>query len=89
MAYVEESDIGTYGLRVWNEHGEASCEARLLYDGLEVGLKAVCVVAFAISVVVWGVNKCRIPFRSRLWQTLVQLSRPRSKWYQMGGSHQV
>ncbi len=36
MAYVEESDIGTYGLRVWNQHGEASCEARLLYDGLEV-----------------------------------------------------
>lgn len=23
MAYVEECDIGTYGLRVWNEHGEA------------------------------------------------------------------
>ena len=36
MAYVEESDIGTYGLRVWNQHGEAHCEARLLYDGLEV-----------------------------------------------------
>ena len=36
MAYVEESDIGRYGLRVWNEHGEASCDARLLYDGLEV-----------------------------------------------------
>ena len=36
MAYVEESDIGTYRLRVWNKHGEASCEARLVYDGLEV-----------------------------------------------------
>ena len=36
MAYVEETDIGTYGLRVWNEHGEASCEAKLMYDGLEV-----------------------------------------------------
>ena len=23
-------------LRVWNEHGEASCSAKLLYDGLEV-----------------------------------------------------
>ena len=22
MAFVEESDIGTYGLRVFNEHGE-------------------------------------------------------------------
>ena len=22
MAFVEESDIGIYGLRVWNEHGE-------------------------------------------------------------------
>ena len=36
MAYVEESDIGLYRLRVWNKHGEASCEARLVYDGLEV-----------------------------------------------------
>jgi len=36
MAYVEESDIGTYRLRVWNKHGESSCEARLVYDGLEV-----------------------------------------------------
>merc|ERR1719244_817290 len=36
MAYVEESDIGTYRLRVWNKHGEATCEARLVYDGLEV-----------------------------------------------------
>jgi serine/threonine protein kinase len=36
MAYVEESDIGTYRLRVWNKHGEESCEARLIYDGLEV-----------------------------------------------------
>jgi len=36
MAYVEESDIGTYRLRVWNKHGEANCEARLVYDGLEV-----------------------------------------------------
>ena len=36
MAYVEESDIGTYRLRAWNKHGEASCEARLVYDGLEV-----------------------------------------------------
>merc|ERR1712226_177362 len=35
MAYVEESDIGLYRLRVWNKHGEASCEARLVYDGLE------------------------------------------------------
>ena len=23
MAFVEESDIGVYGLRVFNEHGEA------------------------------------------------------------------
>ena len=38
MAFVEESDIGDYGLRVWNEHGEASCSAKLLYDGLEVML---------------------------------------------------
>merc|ERR1712172_268648 len=36
MAYVEESDIGMYRLRVWNKHGEATCEARLVYDGLEV-----------------------------------------------------
>ena len=36
MAFVEESDIGTYGLRVFNEHGEAYCEAALVYDGLEV-----------------------------------------------------
>ena len=36
MAFVEESDIGTYSLRVWNEHGETSCSAKLLYDGLEV-----------------------------------------------------
>lgn len=36
MAFVEESDIGTYGLRVYNEHGEAYCEAALVYDGLEV-----------------------------------------------------
>ena len=36
MAFVEESDIGVYGLKVWNEHGEAYCEARLVYDGLEV-----------------------------------------------------
>jgi len=36
MAYVEESDIGVYRLRVWNKHGEATCEARLVYDGLEV-----------------------------------------------------
>ena len=36
MAFVEESDIGMYGLKVWNEHGEAYCEARLVYDGLEV-----------------------------------------------------
>ena len=36
MVYVEETDIGTYGLRCWNEHGEAYCEAKLLYDGLEV-----------------------------------------------------
>jgi serine/threonine protein kinase len=36
MAFVEESDIGTYGLRVFNEHGDAYCEAALVYDGLEV-----------------------------------------------------
>merc|ERR1719175_302153 len=36
MAYVEESDIGTYKLRVWNNLGEVSCEARLIYDGLDV-----------------------------------------------------
>ena len=36
MAFVEESDIGVYGLKVWNEHGEAYCEAKLVYDGLEV-----------------------------------------------------
>jgi hypothetical protein len=36
MAFVEETDIGTYGLRVWNEHGEATCQSKLLYDGLEV-----------------------------------------------------
>lgn len=36
MAFVEESDIGTYGLRVFNQHGEAYCEAALVYDGLEV-----------------------------------------------------
>merc|ERR1719244_2576194 len=36
MAYVEESDIGVYRLRVWNKHGEATCEAKLVYDGLEV-----------------------------------------------------
>ena len=36
MAYVEESDIGTYKLRVWNKHGECTCEARLIYDGLDV-----------------------------------------------------
>ena len=36
MAFVEESDIGTYGLRVFNQHGEAKCEAALVYDGLEV-----------------------------------------------------
>jgi len=36
MAYVEESDIGTYKLRVWNQHGESTCEARLIYDGLDV-----------------------------------------------------
>ena len=36
LAFVEESDIGTYGLKVFNEHGEAYCEANLLYDGLEV-----------------------------------------------------
>jgi len=58
MPFVEESDIGVYGLRVWNEHGkfqvsflkqvktfskflhflsgESYCEARLIYDGLEV-----------------------------------------------------
>jgi hypothetical protein len=36
MAFVEESDIGMYGLKVWNEHGEAYCEAKLVYDGLEV-----------------------------------------------------
>ena len=36
MAYVEETDIGKYTLRVWNEFGEASCESHLMYDGLEV-----------------------------------------------------
>ena len=36
MAFVEESDIGTYGLRVFNQFGEAYCEAALVYDGLEV-----------------------------------------------------
>ena len=36
MAFVEESDIGTYGIRVFNQHGEAFCQAALLYDGLEV-----------------------------------------------------
>merc|ERR1719462_70908 len=36
MAYVEESDIGNYKLRVWNKHGEQTCEAKLIYDGLEV-----------------------------------------------------
>jgi serine/threonine protein kinase len=36
MAYVEETDIGIYKLRVWNKHGEATCEAKLVYDGLEV-----------------------------------------------------
>jgi len=36
MAYVEESDIGTYRLRVFNKHGESSCEAKLVYDGLDV-----------------------------------------------------
>ena len=36
MAFVEESDIGVYGLKVTNQHGEAYCEARLVYDGLEV-----------------------------------------------------
>jgi len=36
LAYVEESDIGVYRLRVFNKHGEESCEARLVYDGLEV-----------------------------------------------------
>jgi hypothetical protein len=23
MPFVEESDIGVYGLRVWNQHGES------------------------------------------------------------------
>jgi len=36
MAYVEESDIGTYKLRVWNKFGESTCEAKLIYDGLDV-----------------------------------------------------
>ncbi|XP_040572571.1 protein Obscurin [Lepeophtheirus salmonis] len=36
MAYIEESDIGVYGLKVTNTHGEAYCEARLMYDGLEI-----------------------------------------------------
>ncbi|QQP37760.1 Muscle Mline assembly protein unc89like [Caligus rogercresseyi] len=36
MAYVEESDIGVYGLKVTNVHGEAYCEAKLMYDGLEI-----------------------------------------------------
>eukprot|EP00094_Tigriopus_californicus_P003329 TCALIF_03202-PA protein Name:"Similar to unc-89 Muscle M-line assembly protein unc-89 (Caenorhabditis elegans)" AED:0.27 eAED:0.27 QI:0/0.83/0.76/0.92/0.91/0.88/25/216/2842 len=36
LVYVEETDIGKYGLRVWNEHGEAFCESKLMYDGLEV-----------------------------------------------------
>ena len=32
---VDESDIGSYKLRVFNPHGEATCEAELRFDSLE------------------------------------------------------
>jgi hypothetical protein len=29
---TDEADIGTYRCRIFNPHGEASCEAELRYD---------------------------------------------------------
>ncbi|XP_071443882.1 protein Obscurin isoform X3 [Hetaerina americana] len=35
IANVHPSDVGQYGLRIYNNHGEDKCEAQLTYDTLE------------------------------------------------------
>ncbi len=65
MAFVEESDIGTYGLRVFNQHGEAYCEAALVYDGLEVRIHLFTQVMQAISCY------CNRSVLARLWVTAI------------------